>query len=479
MCSALEQSAPDPVNAIANALRSRDFPGAMTLCQAALARDPGDYRIWTLRGMAAAGSGDPQQALAAYQHALRLSPAYLPALEGAAQTEFQLGSQAAVPLLERILAQRPGDETSHALLGILAYRNNDCAGAIGHFEKASQTIQSQPAALNEYGLCLAALERYQEAVPVFAQALALDPAKPEARYNLALAQWDAHQADDALNTLEPLLNATPSDAEALALGADIAESKNETARAVELLRKALSANPGDVALYLQFAAISFDHASPQVGIDMIDFGLAQLPDEPRLYLVRGILLTQLGEFTRAADDFDRASRIDPKLQFVGVAEGLVRSQQHHPAEALARFRAAVKAHPNEAYAEYLLAEALLEEDKQQESPDSKEEMQAATRAVQLDPHLVAAQDLLATVYMENGDTGLAIQHSRAALALDPNDQQAIYHLIVALRKTAQKDQIPALLRRLVALRANNKDEGKTGKRYRLYEGPAPAATPSQ
>jgi tetratricopeptide (TPR) repeat protein len=463
------QSGQNAVSAISDALRSHDYEQALGLCEAALAKDAADYRIWTLRGMATAGTGDLPKALLDYQHALKLAPTFLPALEGAAQTEFQLGKEDALPLLEKILAQRPDDPTTHALIAVVEYRKQDCAAAVDHFVKASVVIARQPAALNEYGLCLSTLHRDEEAVAIFAEALALDASKPQARYNLALAQWNAHHADDALKTLSPLTDAIPPDADALSLAANIAESKSDTTGAVALLRKALETNPKDAGVYLQFAALSFDHASPQVGIDMLNFGLKQLPDEPRLYMVRGILLTQLGEFSRAADDFATASRIDPKIQFLGVAEGLVSSQQHNTAQALAKFRAAVKAHPNEAYAQYLLAEALLEADKQQGSTEYQEELHAATRAAALDPKLVAAQDLLATISIENGNTEQAIVHSRAALELDPNDQQAVYHLIVALRKTGDKDEIPALLKRLMELRAKSKAEDQSAKRYRLYE----------
>jgi len=262
------------------------------------------------------------------------------------------------------------------------------------------------------------------------------------------------------------------------LAADILESKGDIARAVELLRKAILASPKNVDAYLQFAALSFDHASPQVGIDILNAGLTQLPNEPRFYLVRGVLQTQLGGFTSAADDFERASRIDPHLSFLGIAEGLVKSQQHMSAEALAKFRAAVIAHPNEAYAQYLLAEALQEDGQPTGSPGYKEEVEAATRAVELDPRFVAAHDLLSEVYYDNGQTDLAIEQSHAALALDPNDQQAVYHLVVSLRKTDQKNQIPMLLKRLVELRASAESHQAKSRGYRLYEVPkssSPAA----
>ncbi len=473
LCPGQSQVAKDAVIPISAALRNRDFAQALTLSKAALAKQPGDCRLWTLRGMATAGMGNLPQALSAYESALKLAPDYLPALEGAAQSEFQLGHDAARPLLHKVLVQRPDDPTSHAMLAVLDYRKNNCADAVGHFQKAAVVIASEPGALSEYGACMAILKRDDDAVSIFAQALALEPDKAGTRYNLALAQWEAHRAEDALATLRPLTDATPADGDGLTLASEILESKGDTPRAIELLRRAILAEPQNVDPYLQFATLSYDHASPQVGVDMLNAGLTQLPNEPRLYLVRGVLLTQLGEFARAAEDFDAANRIDPQLSFLGVAEGLVKSQQHQSAEALEEFRAAVKTHPSEAYAHYLLAEELHEEGRPEGSPEYKEEVEAARLAVKLDPALVAAHDLLSAVYLENGHTDLAIEHGRAALALDPYDQQAVYHLIVAMRKTSQKDQIPPLLKKLVELRANDKAEQAIGKRYRLSEDPIP------
>jgi tetratricopeptide (TPR) repeat protein len=477
-CVAQGQSAQDEVGPIAGAIRSRDFAQALSLSQAALTRRPDDSRLWTLRGMASAGMGNLALALAAYQHALKLTPAYLPALEGAAQTEFQMGQDGAGALLLKILAQRPEDPTSHALLGVLAYRKKNCGDAIGHFRKAATVIAGQPEVLSEYGLCLASSGRIEDAIAAFAQALALEPAKPETRYNLALAQWDAHHAEDALKTLQPLIDSAPADGDVLTLAADIFEAENDTAHAIVVLRSAILADPKNVGPYLQFASLSYDHESPQVGIDILTAGLTQLPKEPRLYLVRGVLLTQLGEFARAADDFETANRLDPQLSFLGVAKALVKSQQYKSSEALAEFRAAVKAHPNEAYAQYLLAEALQLEDAPTARPEYREEVDAAARAVKLDPSLVVARDLLASVYLGYGQVELSIEQSRAALDIDPNDQQAVYHLILALRKTDQKGQIPALLKRLVEIRANVKADQQTNRnRYRLSETPAPIRTP--
>ncbi len=153
------QSMQDEVGRISGALRNRDFEPALTLSNAALERQPVNYRIWTLRGISMAGKGDLPAALLAYKHALKISPNYLPALEGVAQSEFQLGRNEAEPSLLRVLAQIPEDPVSNDMLAVLEFRKDHCADAVNHFEKAASIIASQPTPLSEYGWCLAMLRR--------------------------------------------------------------------------------------------------------------------------------------------------------------------------------------------------------------------------------------------------------------------------------------------------------------------------------
>lgn len=466
------QSSQDPAAPIVAALRAREFSEALSLSKAALAAHPRDYRIWTLHGMATAATGGLPQALTAFQHALQLEPAYLPALEGAAQTEMQLGQDAS-PLLEKILAQRPDDAATHALLGVLDYRKHNCAAAIDQFRQAEAAIGHQPEALSDEGACFSALKQDNDAVAAFRDALALDPSNDVARYNLALAQFNAQQAADALTTLNPLIADTAAHPDALELAAEIHEAQGDTPQAVTLLRTALLAAPRDLDAYLQFATLSFDHASPQVGVDILNSGIGQLPREARLYLVRGILLAQMGEFTRAGDDFDTASRLDPQLQFLGDAQGLVQSQEHNQQQALGHFRAAVREHPKDAYGYYLLAEALAAEGKPEGSSAYSEEIDAARTAVHLDPSLVAARDLLSATYYAGGHMDEAIEQSRAALATNPSDEPALYHLMLALRKTGRNDEARALVQQLVQIRTHSRVNDAPARHYHLYEESSP------
>ena len=87
----------DQIEAISSALRARDFDTAVELTRSALTASPNDAQLWTLQGIAFSRKGDSGHALAAFEHALKISPEYVAALEGVAQLHYQAGSRAAVP----------------------------------------------------------------------------------------------------------------------------------------------------------------------------------------------------------------------------------------------------------------------------------------------------------------------------------------------------------------------------------------------
>ena len=63
----------------------------------------------------------------------------------------------------------------------------------------------------------------------------------------------------------------------MSLAAEINDSVGNIPEAVELYRKAIQADPKNTQNYRGFAALSLNHEAFQAGIDMIDFGLTQIP----------------------------------------------------------------------------------------------------------------------------------------------------------------------------------------------------------
>src|SRR5579859_2384336 len=220
----IAQSATDEVGRVTSALRAGQFVKALQLLQPELEKDPKNTQLWTLRGIALSGKGDKKEALGAFRSAMAISPNYLPALEGAAQIEYEEGGKDAAVLLQHVLQLRPNDPTSHAMLAVLAYRRGDCASAVSHFEQSGSLAESQPGALQEYGECLVRLKETEKAISLFRHALAQSSApNVEVRCLLASAQMMAQHTKDAIETLQPLLLQNTTDANVLDLAASAYE----------------------------------------------------------------------------------------------------------------------------------------------------------------------------------------------------------------------------------------------------------------
>ena len=473
MQGAIAQSVNDATASAASAIGAKDFDNALSLLQPAIKQSPQDPRLWTLQALALAGKGDTKASLASYQTALKLSPDFLPALEGAAQIEYKAGSQDAVPLLKHLLRLRPNDPTSHAMLAVLAQKRGDCAQAAQEFVQAGSLLESQPALRNGYASCLVALKRTDEAIALFQKSLQRNPADTDSRYRLAVAQLSAERPNDALETLSPLLQQERPEARALQLAASAHEAAHDTAAAVSTLRQAILLDPHNVDLYVDFALLSMDHRSYQVGIDMVNVGLKEEPNAAALYVARGVLYAQLAQYDEAESDFEKSEQLSPNQQLGTLAQGLEEAQAKDPERALNTVRVKLAAKPNDPFLLYLQANLLAQSAPEPASHDFQIAMRSAKRAVALQPDLVAARDVLAKLYLQAGQNQAAVEQCRIALKYDPKDQTALYHLIQALRKTGDKQELPDLLKRLAELRAESTKEELEHNRYKLVEaGPS-------
>jgi tetratricopeptide (TPR) repeat protein len=479
-CPGFAQATAGGLEAVKSALRGGEFQRAIDLSRSALKQSPDNAQLWTLQGIAFTGEKHDPEALSAFQHALKIAPNYLPALEGAAQIEYQSGGKEAAFLLKRVLQLLPNDPTSHAMLGVLAFRQQDCASALQHFEKSLPAIQSQPEAMREYGYCLLQRKQADRAVSVFTELLALRPEDPAERRNLADAELAAGRPQDAIATLGPLLQSSDPEAPTLSLAASAYEAGGNTPKAVELLRQAIVLQPRNVDLYVAFADIAFAHQSFQVGVDMINAGLSLQPRAAPLYLARGILYVQMAQYDKAESDFEMANQLDPAQSISSVAEGLAALQNNDLDSALAAVRSKLAKKPNDAYLLYLQADILTHQGPATSSPEFRQALTSAEKALALQPSLASARDVLAKLYMQEGKKQEAIKQCRRALQDNPKDQIALYHLVMALRETPQKSEIPGLLKRLAQLREQATKDETERNRYKLVEeksGPQPSPQP--
>jgi tetratricopeptide (TPR) repeat protein len=477
---AFSQTPPSTIaQPISAALRARDFDKAVELSRAALQREPNNPQLWTLQGIAFASKGDSKQALAAFQQGLKIAPNNIAALAGAAQIQYQAGSQSAVPLLNRLLQLRPEDPTAYAMLAVLEYRQGNCRSAATHFAKAGQLVDSQVDALHAYATCLVRLKRLDNAIATFQKAVTLRPDDPQELRVLASIQLMAHKPQDAVATLRPLLEVKDPDANTLQLASRAYEDAGDTPHAVDTLRQALLLEPRNTSLYLDFANVCFAHQSFQVGIDVITEGLSLQPSADELYVARGVLYVQLAQYEKAEADFEKAYQLNPNQSMSTAAQGLAAVQANDLDHALTSIQTKLARKPNDPLLLYLQADVLSQKGADPGTPDFQLAMRSAKKAVALQTTLAAARAVLAKLYMQTGQYQEAIEQCRKALVSDPKDQTAVYRLIQALRKTGQNKEIPELLTRLAQLREQATSEERERYRYKLLEGDKPEGQVSQ
>lgn len=459
--------------AIIEALRSEQFNKALNLLGPALKESPGNAQLWTMQGVALEGLGRKQDALNSFRRALKMSPENLPALQKAAQIEFDKGDPAGIPLIERILRLRPDDRTGHGMLAVLEYQQGKCDAAIPHFERATPLFDSQLPALHAYGTCLVKLKQFEPAEDVFEKSLALNSGDPQERMIVASVHLMAHQPQKAVDVLQPLLNGHQNVA-SLELASAAYEDLHDTEKAVDALRQAILLDPHNVNLYVDFAALSASHQSVQVGIDAVNDGIHLEPQAAPLYFARGVLYVQLADYEKAQADFEKSYELDPNQSLSVAAQGLATAQGKGLAQALAGINEKLRVRPNDPILLYIQADILRQEGADPASPDFQTALRSAKRAVALRPGLGPAHAVLAKLYLESGQYAEAEAECRKALEIDPRDQSSLYQLIQALRKAGKKDEIPGLLKQLAALRQQTNREEREQNRYKLIEGDAQA-----
>jgi tetratricopeptide (TPR) repeat protein len=125
--------------------------------------------------------------------------------------------------------------------------------------------------------------------------------------------------------------------------------------------------------------------------------------------------------------------------------------------------------PSDPTLNYLLAELLIRTGVKPGTPAFREAQAAAQRAVHSKPDFTLAQDVLTELYLRSGEAHLAEATARLALKSDPNDQSALYHLIVCLRGKGDQTELPQLVQRLAEVTAGLREQEKARNRFKLVE----------
>src|SRR5437870_5642058 len=308
-----------------------------------------------------------------------------------------------------------------------------------HFDRALQllraALQQRPADPELWtmqgGTYLGQMKQ-KEALLSYNKALKISPDYLPALKRAAQIEYDSGSSR-AIPLIQRVLRLRPE--HRIDLAASAYEDAGNTEQAVSTLQKAIVADPNDVNLYLDFAHLCYEHSSFQVGVNALSDGIGLQPNAAPLYLARGVLYVQLGQYDNAEADLDKAHEIDPRESLSSAALAVAAVQENDFGRALITVNDKLKRNPEDPVLLYLEADLRLQNGASPGSPDFELAIRSARKAVALQPSLSEARGVLAKLYLLSGQYKEAMEQCRKALRDDPKHQAEVYHLIQALLRT--------------------------------------------
>lgn len=447
-------------------IRRGDFAAAVQTCEAGLQKQPRDFQLWTLKGIALQGVGQPKESLVAFRRALAVNPKFLPALQGAAQLEYQLQDPNCRKTLEALLQLRQ-EPTAHAMLGVLAFEAKDCAAAVRHYEAAGEAA-GDPIVRWQRAACHFQLQQWEPAETQFQALLALKE-DDRIRYNLGLAQVNGKKFAEAVATLQPLANKSAPEPDAVSLLASAYEGAKQLTDAFDALRRAINLYPREERLYADLANLCLEHSAIDLGIEVLEVGMKNNPDSARIQTMLGVLLARADRMPKAEEAFRRAEQLAPDTSFGRVGLAVAMMQMGAADEAIKHLRQQLQRTPKDAQVSLMLAQALLQKDTS--AAELKEAHTILRGLLARQPDNARAFSLLGKIHLRRNDSVNAARALESAIKLDPSDRNSTYQLMTVYRKQGRVKDAAALLDRVQKLLDEERDADVEASRYRLVRAP--------
>jgi len=315
-----EDASPDTIRQAQSLVRAGRFDAAGQMAEALLARDPSDLEALYIAAVCARYEGRSEDA-----HA------------------FQ----------QRLIAASPDFGRAYQEQGHLRRAAGDMAGALSAFQRATQCNPALTASWRAQGDLLEAMGRPQEAAQARAQGARVD-ALPQ-----ALQAVTHHLYEGRLARAEDLCRAYvkqhPRDVEAMRLLAAIGVRFNVLDDSEFLLESALEFEPDNIQVQLDYIAVLRKRQKFAAALDQARQLKARDPDNPLFLSHFAIESLQTGDHEAALETFDAVLKRVPGDPATLTSRGHALKTCGRTDEAIASYRAAIEARPDQGDSWYALA----------------------------------------------------------------------------------------------------------------------------
>jgi len=334
------------------------------------------------------------------------------------------------------LAQSPSPDLRQAALTL--EQQGKFAESEEDWRAFVKTHPSDPEPYAHLGLLEARQDRYKEAIPLYRKALALKPAMPGLRLNLALALFKAGDLKGAIPEFIILLKSAPSNSpEAMRYTILLGMSHyglSQFTEAAPYLKTAAVADPQNLPIRLALAHSYLWSKQYSSVLDVYQQILTLDPDSAEADMLAGEALDEMSDSSGAIDMFRKAVKAKPDEPNVHFGLGyLLLSQKQYP-EAIKEFQAELAIDPNHVQSMLYTADAEIQMNQYADAAPLLE------KAVKLDPSLGLAYLDLGILAANDGRNDDALREFLAAEKLIPNDVNVHWRLGRLYRTMGRKEE---------------------------------------
>lgn len=436
--------------------------------------NPQNPRILNLIGLGLIGNKEPESAIPYFQKAIKIDPRFVPGMKNLAIDEFDLGQpKAAEQLLQSASVYSPNDPVIHLYLGEIAYSEHHFKAAaanlgktgrllyansntlaalvasdsnVGHIDEALRLLRDLRAQdiTPDFQLAVASAltnaGHPADALPYFAALRSEYPHNHDVIYDVALCYIRAKEFGHAINSIQQWIQQNHETADLDSLLGQSYEAQKQTKSAIDAYRRAIRIAPNHVEYYLDFASLCSDHQDYNAGLKVIEVGLKNNPESSRLYFEQGALYAMQNNYGQAEKSFDTSAKLAPAAQSSYIGLGITFLETGNTKKAIHILHERLAKNPNNPTLLYLLGESLMRSGAAPGGVRFAEAQKVLEKSVALNPNFAVSHVALGKIYLSENKVKDAAKQFSAAVKLDPMNNSAYAHLVVAYRRLGDKQK---------------------------------------
>lgn len=348
--------------------------------------------------------------------------------------------------LERQVSMNPNDAELKARLGSALLARGKAEDGLAAFRDVG-SLTSDPKILDDCARVLMDYQQFGPARQFLERVVASDPARGDARLDLAIATFHSAGSHAGLAELE---KTPPADrrGDYFLLRSQMLDAMGRLQEAAEDLTRGLRAAPTRSDLYLQAALFLIKHTQYQEAIDLLRQANRAVPDRPELLLTEATVYELLQQPESARKILTNIESRWPEWSKPYLVDGIMLETRLRSAQAKPLLETAIALGERDSIAYYYLALATTHA-----APDDVEDAQKAIdEALKLNPADPYARALAGKIAYERKDYHASIAQLTAAIRLWPDMIEARQTLSAAYRALGDREKAADELKEVLRIK---------------------------